>query len=71
MKLPAMDMLFVPSSDDLLLIPRDSCDRCIKEKTSYWKRWNDMCEDEIRLLLSYDVRTVRVRCNCYIQKKVL
>lgn len=59
-----IDMLFVPSQDDVILIPSSSCEECTRMKTSYIKRWNKISEQEVRELIKYDVKRLRIRCEC-------
>lgn len=60
-----IDMLFVPSQHDVMIVPNSSCDRCLRERTSYFKRWENIPEEEVKLLVKYSVKALRVKCQCH------
>jgi len=62
-----VSLLLVPTEEDAMLVPSNSCKICLHRRTQYMRIWENITEDEIRALRKYDTVCIRVKCTCVVK----
>lgn len=57
------DIFLVGGNDDILLVRQGYCEKCMTKKINLIRRW-EANDDDVRELVRYRVRKIRIICEC-------
>lgn len=57
------DMLLLNTNEDIILVAKPYCKRCMSKKLDYIKVVGEVSGNERRQLIGYGVRYVKIRCD--------
>lgn len=59
------DMILLNTNEDIILVAKPYCKSCMSKKLDWIKVIGDISGNEIQHFRKYDVRVVKVKCECH------